>query len=203
MSRSSSYGEQRALSALDRLGQKLSNRNITKALKTVKVKKSFADVGSGFSASLTSKYWKSFEKIYLFDVSLDRFVLTTAHECIFFYEGDVLETTRQFDEKLDFVVMNNLLEHIDDSVKLLYQVRNILSDSGVLYINVPSWRGKIFLELAAFRLGLAPREEMEAHRRYYSKRELWLEIRKAGFTPSKIFVSKNKFGLNISAIVKL
>ena len=202
MIRGSSYGEKKDLSNLDRLGQRLSNRKITKALKLVNSRKSLADVGSGFSANLTSPFWKFFETIHLFDVSVDRAGLTLKHQGVFFYEGDVLETTLEFREKLDFIVMNNLLEHVEEPVQLLSQVRKLISDKGVLFINVPSWRGKMFLELAAFRLGLAPRDEMEDHKRYYSKRDLWLEIRKAGFSPSKIAVSHSKFGLNVSAIVK-
>jgi len=200
--RGSSYGEKRELSILDRFGQRLSTRKIIKALKLVKSKKSLADVGAGFSASLTLPFWKLFETIHLFDVTFDRVDLTSKHHSIFFHEGDVLETTQQFQEKFDFIVMNNLLEHVEEPVQLLCQVRKSLSNNGVLYINVPSWRGKMFLEFAAFRLGLAPREEMEDHKRYYSKRDLWLEMRKAGFSPSKIVVSKSKFGLNISAIVR-
>jgi 2-polyprenyl-3-methyl-5-hydroxy-6-metoxy-1,4-benzoquinol methylase len=200
--RRSSYGEKTGLSVLDRLGQKLSNRKINKALKLVTSRKSLADVGAGFSASLTSPFWKLFETVHLFDISIDKASLTLKHQSVFFYEGDVLETTQQLRQKLDFIVMNNLLEHVEEPVQLLSQVRMLISDEGVLFVNVPSWRGKMFLELAAFRLGLAPREEMEDHRRYYSKRDLWLEIRKAGFSPSKIAVSSSKFGLNVSAIVK-
>jgi hypothetical protein len=81
-------------------------------------------------------------------------------------------------------------------------VKEILAEGAVLFVNVPSWRGKIYLEFAAFQINLAPREEMEDHKRYYSKRELWLEIREAGFMPSTIKVKKSKFGLNISAIVQ-
>lgn len=202
MIRGSSYGEKTGLSVLDKLGQRLSSRNITKALKLANSRKSLADVGSGFSGSVTSQFWKLFETVHLFDVSVDRAGLNLKHQCVFFYEGDVLETTQEFQEKLDFIVMNNLLEHVEEPVQLLSQIRKLISDTGVLYINVPSWRGKVFLELAAFRLRLAPREEMEDHKRYYSKRDLWLEIRKAGFSPSKIVVSNSKFGLNISAIVK-
>ena len=40
-------------------------------------------------------------------------------------------------------------------------------------VNVPSWRGKRFLELSAFRLGLSPAEEMDDHKRYYDPRDLW------------------------------
>ena len=40
-------------------------------------------------------------------------------------------------------------------------------------VNVPSWRGKRFLELSAFRLHLSPAAEMDDHKRYYDPRDLW------------------------------
>jgi hypothetical protein len=71
------------------------------------------------------------------------------------------------------------------------------SDHGILFINVLSWRGKLWLKFSAFRINLAPKEEMEDHKRYYSRKELWLEIRKAGFLPSTISIGKSKFRVNI------
>ena len=38
---------------------------------------------------------------------------------------------------------------------------------GVCLVNVPSWRGKRFLEFSAFRLGLSPAEEIDDHKTYY------------------------------------
>ena len=203
MRRTQSYGQSRDLSILDKAGQTLSNRSIKKAFKSVDTKNSLGDIGSGFSANITQWYWPFFREIHLFDVSLNRENLNTLHPNLIFHEGDVMNSTLEVRVKLDFIVMNNLLEHVDDPIQLLAQVRKILSSGGILFINVPSWKGKFFLEKAAFVFNLAPREEMEDHKRYYSKRELWLEIRQAGFLPSKIFVKKSKFGLNTSAIVKV
>ena len=39
-----------------------------------------------------------------------------------------------------------------------------VASGGVCLVNVPSWRGKRFLELSAFRLGLSPAEEMDDHK---------------------------------------
>jgi SAM-dependent methyltransferase len=200
--RTQSYGESQELSILDKVGQILSNRNIRRALNSVDTKNSLGDIGSGFSANITRSFWPIFAEIHLFDLSLDRKNLNSFPSNFVFHEGDVMDTTAQVGVKLDFIVMNNLLEHVDDPIQLLAQVKKILSSGGILFINVPSWKGKFFLEKAAFVFNLAPREEMEDHKRYYSKRELWLEIRQAGFLPSKIFVKKSKFGLNVSAIVK-
>ena len=88
-------------------------------------------------------------------------------------------------------------------METLANIRTILNPGGTLFINVPSWLGKRVLEFAAFRLKLSPVEEMEDHRRYYNKRELWLELRSSGFAPSKIKIHRHKFGTNVYAVVKV
>jgi hypothetical protein len=69
----------------------------------------------------------------------------------------------------------------------------------VLLINVPTWRGKTLLELSAFRLGLSPKTEMDDHKMYYDKRDLWPLLVKAGFLPSRLQLRYHKFGLNLFA----
>jgi SAM-dependent methyltransferase len=202
MKRVGSYGENKRLSILDKFGEILSGRSISKTLKHARSHDSLGDIGAGFNGNITRPYWHSFGEIHLFDLSLNCEQLKSLNKNIYCHEGDVIETTANFKGELDFVVMNNLLEHINEPVQLLSQIKLILPEGGSLHINVPSWKGKIFLELAAFTFNLAPREEMEDHKRYYSKRELWLELRKAGFMPSKIKIKKNKFGLNILAAVR-
>jgi hypothetical protein len=64
---------------------------------------------------------------------------------------------------------------------------------------VPSWRGKRFLELSAFRLGLSPAEEMDDHKMYYDPRDIWPMLVRAGFKPSRVKVFRHKFGLNTFA----
>jgi hypothetical protein len=74
-----------------------------------------------------------------------------------------------------------------------------LRPGGVLLVNVPTWLGKIFLEYAAFDLKLAPKEEMDDHKMYYNKRDLWPVLVKAGFLPSSLKLRYHKFGLNLFA----
>jgi SAM-dependent methyltransferase len=200
--RSKSYGQVDSLSFLDKLGQWLSVRNLSGPLKSVVKRNSLADIGAGFNAELSSPIWGHFKNVYLFDISLNQDLANPANVVVHFIEGDLEETLKKVKIELDFVIMNNLLEHIDKSVELLCDVKKNMSSGGILFINVPSWTGKIFLEFAAFRLRLSPPAEMEDHKRYYSKHELWLEIRAAGFNPSKISVKRSKFGLNTSAIVQ-
>ena len=61
---------------------------------------------------------------------------------------------------------------------------------------MPSWRGKWFLEFAAFRLGLSPAAEMDDHKAYYDPRDLWPLLVEAGFKPSRISCYRHQFGLN-------
>jgi hypothetical protein len=67
----------------------------------------------------------------------------------------------------------------------------------VLLVNVPTWRGKFFLEFSAFRLGTSPALEMDDHKMYYDRRDLWPLLVRAGFKPSGIRLSYHKFGLNL------
>ena len=78
----------------------------------------------------------------------------------------------------------------------------LLKPSGLLLINVPTWLGKGFLELSAFRLGLSPKIEMDDHKMYYGKRDLWPMLVRSGFKPSQIRLRYHKFGLNLFAAAR-
>jgi hypothetical protein len=77
-----------------------------------------------------------------------------------------------------------------------------MKTDGILFVNVPTWLGKKVLEFLAFKMSLSPATEMEDHRRYYNKKELWLDLRTSGFSPSKIKIRRHKFGTNVYAIVR-
>jgi hypothetical protein len=66
-------------------------------------------------------------------------------------------------------------------------------------VNVPSWRGKRYLEFSAFRLGMSPADEMQDHKAYYDPRDLWPLLVRAGFSPRDIRCVRHKFGLNTFA----
>jgi ubiquinone/menaquinone biosynthesis C-methylase UbiE len=121
-----------------------------------------------------------------------------------FLEGPIEETLKGIaDQSIDFIVANNVIEHLTNPDSVIVEFRRIVSSNGLIYVNVPSWRGKFFLELAAFRLGLAPVEEMQDHKNYYSKNELWTLIRRSGFNPSAISVFSSKFGLNSTVVINM
>ena len=99
----------------------------------------------------------------------------------------------------DAILLISVLEHLRGPGAVLESVFRLLRPGGVLLVNVPTWRGKAFLEFSAFRLGLSPRIEMDDHKMYYDKRDLWPLLVRAGFRPSQIALSYHKFGLNLFA----
>lgn len=117
-----------------------------------------------------------------------------------FLEGSIEESLPKLaGETFDVVMIISVLEHLAEPLAALQFARGLLKPGGVLLINVPTWRGKFFLEFSAFRLGLSPKVEMDDHKMYYNKRDLWPLLVRAGFFPSRIRLRYHKFGLNLFA----
>ena len=102
-------------------------------------------------------------------------------------------------DHFDVVLLISVLEHLKSPEAALSGIHQILAPGGLLLVNVPTWRGKYFLEYSAFRLGLSPREEIDDHKMYYDPRDLWPLLVKAGFRPSHLQLRTHKFGLNLFA----
>jgi SAM-dependent methyltransferase len=117
-----------------------------------------------------------------------------------FHEGPMEEVLPTLaGEKVDVVLLISVLEHLSDPLAILQSISSMLKPSGLLLINVPTWLGKPILEFSAFRLGLSPKVEIEDHKMYYDKRDLWPLLLRAGFKPSQIRMRYHKFGLNLFA----
>ena len=101
---------------------------------------------------------------------------------------------------LDVVLIVSVLEHVTDAPRSAAEVQRLLAPGRRRLVNVPSWRGKRYLELSAFRLGLCPAAEMDDHKMYYDVRDLWPLLVAAGFRPSRIRCFPHKFGLNTFAV---
>jgi SAM-dependent methyltransferase len=99
------------------------------------------------------------------------------------------------------VLLISVLEHLREPLAALESARRLLRPGGRLLINVPTWRGKTWLEFSAFRLGLSPKVEIDDHKMYYDQRDLWPLLVRAGFRPSDIRLRYHKFGLNLFAVV--
>ena len=102
----------------------------------------------------------------------------------------------------DVVLLISVLEHLWKPLAILEHCRRILRPKGVLMVNVPTWRGKWFLEFSAFRLGTSPAVEMDDHKMYYNKPDLWPLLVRAGFKPSRLRLRYHKFGLNLFAVAQ-
>jgi len=101
------------------------------------------------------------------------------------------------DDSADVVLAISVLEHLADDAGALRECHRVLAPGGVLALNVPTWLGKPFLEFSAYRLGLSPAEEMDDHKRYYGRRDLWPKLVRAGFRPGAIRLRYHKGGLNL------
>ena len=120
-----------------------------------------------------------------------------------FHEGAIEESLPKLEsEMVDVVLIISVLEHLPEPQVVLQSAWRLLRPSGLLLVNVPTWLGKRFLEFSAFRLGLSPKVEMDDHKMYYGKRDLWPILVRAGFKPSQIQLTYHKFGLNLFAVAR-
>ena len=124
-------------------------------------------------------------------------------ERLTFYQGRIEQIIPKIEsETLDVVMLISVLEHLVEPQFVLESAWRLLKPSGLLLVNVPTWIGKRFLELSAFRLGFSPKVEIDDHKMYYGKRDLWPMLVRAGFRPSEIGLRYHKFGLNLFAAAK-
>lgn len=103
------------------------------------------------------------------------------------------------DRSFDVVLLISVLEHLNDPLGVLHETRRVTRPGGVVLVNVPTWLGKNFLEFSAFKLGTSPADEVDDHKMYYGKRELWPLLVRAGFRPRDVRMNYHKFGLNLFA----
>ena len=80
----------------------------------------------------------------------------------------------------------SVLERMAEPQFVIQSAWRLLRRSGLPLVNVSTWSGKRFLELSAFRFGFSSKAEIDAHKMYYDKRDLWPVLVHAGFKPSQI-----------------
>jgi SAM-dependent methyltransferase len=195
--RSTSFGQSRALSSADRLGIWLSGRRVRKEVGDFDGK-AIGDFGCGYHAQFARTVLDEVASATLVDVALADDL--KANPKVRAIEGKLPEALGELaDDSLDVVLCVSVLEHLWHPEVALAEFRRILKPGGTCVLNVPSWRGKRFLELSAFRLGLSPPEEMDDHKRYFDPRDLWPLLVQAGFLPHGIRCYRYKLGLNTFA----
>jgi SAM-dependent methyltransferase len=199
--RLTAYGQTRSLSPVDRFGVWLSGRALRLELGSLAGKR-LGDFGCGFHATFARSVLDEVGSAVLVDVTLADDL--KAHDRVTAVEGRLPEAAGEVpDGSLDAVLCISVLEHLWDPLAMLRELRRVTAVGGACVVNVPSWRGKSFLELSAFRLGLSPPEEMDDHKRYYDPRDLWPLLVEAGFRPHAIRCYRHKFGLNTFAACRV
>jgi len=193
--RSSSFGQTGKLTSADRLGIWLSGRRVRREVGSF-ADKVVGDFGCGYQARFARTVVDEVASLTLVDVSLADDLKT--HPKVTAVEGE-LPGQGPGDAAFDVVMCVSVLEHLWNPDVALGEFHRLLRPGGVCVVNVPSWRGKRFLELSAFRLGMSPVEEMDDHKRYFDPRDLWPLLVQAGFRPKNIRCYSYKFGLNTFA----
>ncbi|MBV9818669.1 MAG: methyltransferase domain-containing protein [Solirubrobacterales bacterium] len=198
--RTSSYGQHRRPSVVDRFGVWLGSRTARAAGEFTGAR--FADFGCGYDATFARTRLPWCAHALLVDLALAADL--AHHPKVTAVEGSVLDVLPTLgDRSLDIIVCLSVLEHLTVPQVALDHFHRLLAPGGVAILNVPSWLGKPFLELAAFRLGVSPAEEMDDHKAYYDPRDLWPMLVRAGFRPSLIRCHRHKFGLNTAAVCRV
>lgn len=161
------------------------------------------DFGCGYDARFVRSVLDEVAQATLVDVALAP-DLKGDHR-VTAIEGTLPEAAEAVaDDSLDVVLCISVLEHLWDPVALVRELRRVaVPEGGICLINVPSWRGKRFLEFSAFRLGLSPAEEIRDHKTYYDPAELVAVLVEGGFRQNEIDCRRHKFGLNTFAACRI
>ena len=194
-----SYG-QRGLTLVDRAGVWLSQRAIRRYLPN-RNNLEVLELGCGYHATQLLALEPKLKRGIGVDFQIAPELQTL--ERFTFHQGTIEEVLPKLEnETVDVVMLISVLEHLLEPQFVIESARRLLRPSGLLLVNVPTWVGKRFLELSAFRLGLSPKVEIDDHKMYYGKRDLWPMLVRSGFRPSQIRLTYHKFGLNLFAVAE-
>jgi SAM-dependent methyltransferase len=196
--RREAFGEVYRPTVVDRFGVWLSSRQIHRHVPDWRGKR-IADIGCGFHATFARRVLDDVESAVLADVSISAEL--RSHPKVSALTGSIPDVIGDLPSgRMDTILCISVLEHLWNPLTTLVEFRRLLAPGGVCLINVPSWRGKRFLEYSAFRLGLSPAEEMNDHKCYFDVKDLWPLLVRAGFAPSDIRCFSHKYGLNTFAV---
>lgn len=198
--RRESFGQAHRTTAADRFGVWLSARQIRRYVPSF-AGKNVGDFGCGYQASFVRTVLDEAAKVVLVDVAIADDL--KHHPKVVATEGPLLPALAELgDASLDVIMCISVLEHLWEPLEALTHFQRILAPGGTCLLNVPSWAGKRYLELSAFKLGMSPAFEMNDHKMYYDVKDLWPLLVRAGFVPQQIDCFSHKFGLNTFAVCK-
>ena len=198
--RTKSFGEGYNPTIVDRFGVWLSARQIHRHVRDFSGKR-IGDFGCGYHAAFVRTVLDGVASAALVDVSISPDLV--GHPKVSTLTGPMPGVLTEVpSSSLDVVLCISVLEHLWEPEHAIREFRRMLAPGGVCLLNVPSWRGKRFLEYSAFKLGLSPADEMNDHKNYYDVKDLWPLLVRGGFQPSDIRCFRHKFGMNTFAVCK-
>ena len=203
--RETAYLQHSPGTVVDRFGVWLSARQVRRFVPSFAAKR-VGDFGCGYQASFARGVFGEAASVVLVDVALADDLKADALKSdarVRAIEGRLPDALAALPAaSLDVVLLVSVLEHVTEPQRLLRELARLLAPGGVALVNVPSWRGKRYLELATFRLHLGAASEIDDHKMYYDVRDLWPMLVAAGFRPSQIQCFPHKFGLNTFAVCR-
>jgi SAM-dependent methyltransferase len=185
---------QRGSTFVDRLRTRLVQREILRRLPRAG-HLSVLDLGCGYHAIYLKAILKAIGERLVEGVGVDFHIGEEARRNprLRFVASAVEDALKDLPSNaLDVVLCISVLEHLWDPVQCLSQCYRVLKPGGRLLINVPTWYAKPVLEFSAFKLGTSPACDMDEHKMYYSKRDLWPLLVRAGFQPSRLRLQYRK-----------
>lgn len=185
---------------LERVGVWLSHRAVARVLKAYE-RPRVLDLGCGYRCALLHAFAEDLGPSTGVDLAVDpawvnRPGISALQMPIEDAWSSIAEVT------YDVVTMINVLEHLWRPLDALTQAFARLRPGGTLVVNVPTWLGKSVHELQAFRLGLSSPVEIDDHKFYFNRRDLWPLLVRAGFRPSMIQMRYHKCRLNLFATAR-
>ena len=167
---------------------------IGKIKKYVPKKCILCDIGCGFNAKFLLDISDYVSEGYGFDKKIDNKWINNIH----IQNAEITGNIPLEDEFCDCVTLLAVLEHLNNSTKVLSECYRILKFGGILILTTPSPFSKPILEFLSFKLKIVSPVEIADHKHYYSKKELVKILRDIGF--NNIDVHSFEFGLNNLAV---
>lgn len=196
--RNSAYGENHKLNIIDRIGGYLSTRVLRQIVKN-QTGCEVLDLGAGFYALNSRKLLSAFPKLKItaVDLQLDESLV----DKMVIIKGELPSVLATITTDFDLIILNNVIEHLDFPSETVLQLVSKLKPNGKIFINVPNWQGKWVHEFLSFKLKIMDGIEINDHKNYYTKRQLWTLLANSKIKPNQIRIKTHKFFLNTLAII--
>ncbi len=137
-------------------------------------------MGSVLFAMEQSGLLRNFKDIYAVDISPERIQrLSSILPKVKAFVGDATESSSYMVDQVDFVVCNQVIEHVNDDLKLLGEIFKILKKDGLAYLTTvfKKWYGWYFYKNSEGKWVIDP-----THVREYTKDDELLEkVKQTGF----------------------